>query len=70
MNKCIDGNFWVGYETNNLNQYIAKYKYDGVSLIKIMDIKYNLNYSISSITELKDGSLAIGNREGVIQILK
>ena len=70
MVKCIDGNFWVGYETNNLNQYIAKYKYDGVSLIKIMDIKYNLNYSISSITELKDGSLAIGNREGVIQILK
>ena len=58
------------YEKDNLTQYIAKYKFDGVSLIKIIDIKYNLNYSISAITELEDGSLAIGNREGVIEILK
>ncbi len=70
MINSFDGNFWVGYEKDNLTQYIAKYKYDGVSLIKIIDIKYNLNYSISAITELEDGSLAIGNREGVIEILK
>ena len=70
MTTSFDGNFWVGYEKDNVSQYIAKYKYDGVSLIKIIDIKYNLNYSISAITELKDGSLAIGNREGVIEILK
>ena len=70
MINSFDGNFWVGYEKDHVNQYIAKYKYDGVSLIKIIEIKYNLKYSISAIAELEDGSLAIGNREGVIEILK